>query len=367
MLDLPSDKREVVAKGLSALADFAGGLTLRRQRKSTRSAASSSRSGAAASAPSSRVRDKQIPVLFYESRYAQRLPIGKPDVIRSAPPERLRSFYDTWYRPERMAVVAVGDFDPPRIETRHPLGRSRPSGRGPGRARSRHVGPDPASAPRERHDRSGADRSRPSRSCASVPARGRSTSAITGASLVRRMIEQMIDERFSELAQKPDAKFLGAGAGDGALSRTVEAFALEARVAGRRDRGRRRRSRRGSEAGARVRLQPLRARSRQAVDHVLLRPRVQRAGQERKRIGSRRSISTYFLEDEPTPGIEYEYARWSSNSCPRSPLEEVSDALARTADRRQPRSCSPSRRRSPDIRIPVGRGSPGGAQHPPSR
>ena len=38
----------------------------------------------------SRVRDKQIPVLFYKSRYADRLPIGKPDVIRTAPVARLR-------------------------------------------------------------------------------------------------------------------------------------------------------------------------------------------------------------------------------------------------------------------------------------
>ena len=51
MLDLPTDNPDIVAKGLTALADFAGGLTLRSRRKSTRSAASSSRSGAAASAP----------------------------------------------------------------------------------------------------------------------------------------------------------------------------------------------------------------------------------------------------------------------------------------------------------------------------
>ena len=44
MLDLPSDKSEVVAKGLTALADFAGELTISH-------AASSSRSGAGGSAP----------------------------------------------------------------------------------------------------------------------------------------------------------------------------------------------------------------------------------------------------------------------------------------------------------------------------
>ena len=63
-----------------------------------------------------RIRDKQIPVLYYHSRYADRLPIGKPDIIRTAPAARLREFYDTWYRPERMAVIAVGDVDPQEIE-----------------------------------------------------------------------------------------------------------------------------------------------------------------------------------------------------------------------------------------------------------
>src|SRR5947207_15134470 len=55
-------------------------------------------------------------MLFYKSRYAERLPIGKPEIIRAAPVERLRSFYDTWYRPDRMAVIAVGDVDAERME-----------------------------------------------------------------------------------------------------------------------------------------------------------------------------------------------------------------------------------------------------------
>ena len=40
----------------------------------------------------------------------------------------------------------------------------------------------------------------------------------------------MFNDRFSELERKPDAKFLGAGAGDGGLSPTVNLFELEARV-----------------------------------------------------------------------------------------------------------------------------------------
>src|SRR5207247_1483769 len=116
MLDLPTDSSEIVARGLTALADFAGGLTLDpvevEKERGVVIEEWRGRLGAG-----SRIRDKQIPLLYHRSRYANRLPIGKPDVIRSAPATRLRSFYDTWYRPDRMAIVIVVAVDPLVIET----------------------------------------------------------------------------------------------------------------------------------------------------------------------------------------------------------------------------------------------------------
>jgi hypothetical protein len=115
---------------LTALADFAGGLTLTGGEvdKERGVVIQEWRGGLGAG---SRIRDKQIPILYYQSRYAERLPIGKPDVIRTAPVERLRAFYDTWYRPERMAVIAVGDIDPSRSRTpSKPFRRSQPGRRG---------------------------------------------------------------------------------------------------------------------------------------------------------------------------------------------------------------------------------------------
>src|SRR5438093_11619628 len=115
MLESPTDKPEIVSQGLTALADFAGGLTLSPEEinKERGVVIEEWRGGLGAG---SRIRDKQFPMLFYKSRYAERLPIGKPEIIRAAPVERLRSFYDTWYRPDRMAVIAVGDIDANRME-----------------------------------------------------------------------------------------------------------------------------------------------------------------------------------------------------------------------------------------------------------
>ena len=115
MLDLPSDKDEVVEKGLTALADFAGGLTISQAEvdKERGVVVEEWRGGLGAG---SRIRDKQFPILFHDSRYAERLPIGKPEIIRNAPVARLRAFYDTWYRPERQAIIVVGDVDQAKIE-----------------------------------------------------------------------------------------------------------------------------------------------------------------------------------------------------------------------------------------------------------
>lgn len=63
-----------------------------------------------------RIREQTVDLLLEGSRYPQRFPIGDPKVIRTVSPEELRSFYHTWYRPEHMAVIAVGDFDPRRVE-----------------------------------------------------------------------------------------------------------------------------------------------------------------------------------------------------------------------------------------------------------
>ena len=115
MLDLPTDNPEAVQKGLTALADFAGGLTLDPQQveKERGVVIEEWRGGLGAA---TRIRDKQIPVLYYKSLYAERIPIGKPEVLRTAPVARLRALYDTWYRPDRIAVVAVGDIEPKQME-----------------------------------------------------------------------------------------------------------------------------------------------------------------------------------------------------------------------------------------------------------
>ncbi|MFD2932340.1 M16 family metallopeptidase [Spirosoma flavum] len=63
-----------------------------------------------------RMRDKYFPALLNDSQYAKRLPIGTEQVLTTFKPETLRQFYKDWYRPDLMAVIAVGDFDMKQVE-----------------------------------------------------------------------------------------------------------------------------------------------------------------------------------------------------------------------------------------------------------
>ncbi|HET6762660.1 MAG TPA: pitrilysin family protein, partial [Longimicrobiaceae bacterium] len=115
MLTLPTDTAGALDTGLQIMQDWATGIVFdtAEVRKERGVVVEEWRLGRGASA---RVQDKQMPVLFRRSRYAVRNPIGDPQTIRTAPTSAIYRFYKTWYRPELMAVVAVGDFDAREME-----------------------------------------------------------------------------------------------------------------------------------------------------------------------------------------------------------------------------------------------------------
>ena len=115
ILTVPTDDPKLLETGIEILREWASGITLDPAEvdKERGVVMEEWRLGRGAEA---RMMDKQLPVLLQGSRYAERLPIGLPEVIENTPPERLREFYRRWYRPDLMAVVAVGDFDEDRVE-----------------------------------------------------------------------------------------------------------------------------------------------------------------------------------------------------------------------------------------------------------
>ena len=63
-----------------------------------------------------RIRRQWLPVLFRGSSWAERLPIGLPEIIEEAPASRLEGFYRKWYQADNMALILVGDFDGAALE-----------------------------------------------------------------------------------------------------------------------------------------------------------------------------------------------------------------------------------------------------------
>lgn len=65
-----------------------------------------------------RMFEKQLPVMFKGSRYANRMPIGTMEVVMNFKPDDLRAYYETWYRPDQQGIIIVGDFDAAKMEAK---------------------------------------------------------------------------------------------------------------------------------------------------------------------------------------------------------------------------------------------------------
>src|SRR5947207_9347815 len=115
MLTVPTDKPEMMDKAMLILEDWAHNLSFdpTETEKERGVVMEEWRLGRGADM---RMLQKIFPVLLKDSRYADRLPIGKQEIIQVGQQERLKQFYADWYRPDLMAVVAVGDFDKAAIE-----------------------------------------------------------------------------------------------------------------------------------------------------------------------------------------------------------------------------------------------------------
>lgn len=176
-----------------------------------------------------RMQDRQLPILFRGSRYADRLPIGKKEHLDRFDHAALRRFYADWYRPDLMAVVAVGDFDAARVEA---LIRERFAGLvNPAHPRPRGAFPVPDN---DTTLYAVATDREATRSIVNVyyklPARERGTVPAWRQLLVERLYNGMLNQRFFELTQAADPPFLGAFSGGGQFVRAGEIYSLSALV-----------------------------------------------------------------------------------------------------------------------------------------
>ena len=248
-----------------------------------------------------------LPIAFKGSRYATRLPIGTEASIMSATPSRLRGFYKNWYRSDLMAVVAVGDFDPARIEALIKQHFSRIP-KAAATAPKRTL----AGVPNNREPLVAVATDKEATSSSvdlifKLPKEDTKTVGDYRRDLMERLYLGMLNSRFDEISQKPDAPFLGAGVSkESFFARTVEGFSFGAGV---------------KDGGIERGLEALLTEARRVDQFGFLQTELDRERQdvlrayergytERDKTNSGAFVGEYvshYLTGEVTPGIEYEY------------------------------------------------------------
>jgi zinc protease len=227
-LTVPTDRPEFLDQSLRILEAWADGITFdpAEVAKEKGVVIEEWRLGRGASA---RMDDEQFPILFKGSRYAERLPIGEKAILDKASPEALRRFYHDWYRPDLMAVVAVGDFDPAKVEESI---RKRFSGlRNPDKPRPREVFPVPAHS--ETLFAVSTDPEATDTSVAIHWKQAKRPEDKVGdyrRSIVEELYHSMLNSRLDEIAQSPEPPFLWAGSSAGKFVRSAEVTSLAAGV-----------------------------------------------------------------------------------------------------------------------------------------
>ena len=325
MLEVPTDRSGLVEKGLTVLADFAGGWTLSKNEidKERGVVLEEWRLGQGAN---SRLQRLQFPILMHGSRYADRLPIGDPDVIKSSDPARLRAFAREWYRPERMAVAVVGDVDPVKAERWIQDKLSEVPAAEPGPTRPDYGIPShPETLVSVATD--------PEARVSGVSVIFKHPKLPEGRvgdyrrSLVETLFHSMVNSRLAEMARRGDAPFLGASSSGGSIGRSTDTEVLGAVVPD------------GSIAtglrallteAERVRVHGFAAAELDRGKRELL-AQYERAWQERDKSESSSYAREYvsnFLTGEPSPGIDVELAL-VRQFLPTITLDEVRDVTRR--------------------------------------
>jgi zinc protease len=304
MLDIPTDKPGYFDKGMTVLQDFAAGISfLPAEVEKERGVVLEEWRGRLGAG--SRLTDKQLPIIFQGSRYADRLPIGLPEVLKNAPRERLVAFYQKWYRPDQMAVVVVGDVPVAEAEkmVQQHFGGIAPA-KGP-------VATVDTSVPMHKDTLISMSTDPEAQGwTVAIAFKGKAEhdETVRGyrKSLVENLMSQMFNLRLRDISRRPNAPFIGAQAGSSGIGRTLELFEIEAAVPeGKITEG----------LGAlmteakRVQQFGFSADELNRAKAALL-AGYERAYKERETSESPSYANEYvrhFLEQEPIPGMEFEY------------------------------------------------------------
>lgn len=327
ILPIPTEKKENVKKAFQILEDWAGavGFDPSEIDKERGVVLEEERSGRGAE---ERMMRLTYPKMLEGSKYADRLPIGKVEVLKSFKPEVLRRFYKDWYRPNLMAVIVVGDIDPAEAER---LVKEHFSNlKNPPDSRPREKAPVP---PRTKSEGLVVTDKEATHHLIDInysykPIKEQNTLGAYREYLIRNLFSSMLSQRMQELMQKEEPPFLYAGNAFGGYARGYESYSAYAYL---------------GKGGVEPAVKALVAENERArkfgftgpeLDRTkkMMMKSIERAYNERDKTESVRLTSEYvrhFLEDEPVPGIENEY-KYHQRFMDNITLEEINKYVAKT-------------------------------------
>lgn len=326
ILPIPTEKKENIEKGFQILEDWASTVAFDNTEidKERGVVLEESRLGKGAEDRMFRV---VYPKMFEGSKYAQRLPIGKDDILKNFKYDVIKRFYKDWYRPDLMAVLVVGDIDPAEAERlvkthfeklKNPASpRQRALADVPGRKTSEGIVVT--------------DKEATNHVVEIYYAYKKAKEEVTVGDyreyLVRVLFTTMLGQRMQELTQKAEPPFVFGGSNIGGWARGFEAYQSYAYLG------------KGGPAPAINALVQENERARKfgftapELDRIkkMLLKNIERSYNERDKTESSDFVEEYvrnFLEKEPIPGIENEF-KYYSTFLEGITLEEVNQYAAK--------------------------------------
>lgn len=325
ILPIPTDDSKILNQSFQILEDWAHRLTFDpAQIDSERGIVIEEwRTGRGAN---QRMRDQTLPILLKDSRYADRLPIGNLESLENFSHESLKRFYKDWYRPDLMAVIVVGDIDIGEIEEKIKTHFSTLQNPEKPRPRADYNVPD-----HEETLVTIASDEEATFSTISLYIKNdqekESTLRDYYKSLLHVFYASMLSQRLQEIAQQPSPPFIYAGASYGGFIGKKDAFTAMANV---------------KEGEFLKGLESLLTEIERVKRYGFTAPELERfkkdflsyyeqAYNERDKSQSRNYADEYirnFLNDEPIPGIEFEY-EFAKKYLGQISLEEINTLSAK--------------------------------------
>ena len=318
-LEVPMDDPVNLTTAFQILEDWAHGLTLDPaevdQERGVVIEEWRLRRGAA-----SRLQDQQFPVIFRGSQYAERNPIGTVESIETFEDDALRRFYEDWYRPDLMGLIAVGDFDASTVEDLVIQHFDRLQAAPNPREREEYPVPD--------HEETlFSILTDPEVSSTSVTIYHKMDLGLDWTvggyrqRLIEGMYNNMLNDRFQEIALEPDAPFLSASSSRGQFVRSKGVYSLRASVLEDRIEDGMRALFREAERVARfgfteAELERQKTAQLRGIEQALT------TRFDRSSDSFTSEYTRAFLDGESIPGIEYEYELYQ-RFIPEITLQEV--------------------------------------------